>query len=114
MAGEKWIHQRMLKAIQSGEQLPVGRRRDPEWEHNAAVVDDLLHDGLTRGPNQSPRDGTGARFSTDGICPTEAGRRRFLGVEAGRPPPAAGGRSVSKRGYSQRVRQVSVFGMTTP
>jgi len=60
--GEKCTHQQMLEALERGEHLPVGRQ-DPEWEHNAAILDDLLHDGFARGPNQNLHDGAGAYFS---------------------------------------------------
>lgn len=55
---------------------------DPEWEHNAAVLDDLVHDGFALGPDQDLHDGAGAYFSTDGICLTDAGRRHLSGAES--------------------------------
>jgi len=78
MAQEKWTHEQMLEALERGDHLPVGRE-DQEWEHNAAVLDDLVHDGFARGPKQDLHDGAGAYFSTDGIRLTDAGRRRLSG-----------------------------------
>jgi len=103
MAGEKWTHEQMLEALEHGDHLPVGRE-DPEWEHNAAVLDDLVHDGFARGPNQDLHDGAGAYFSTQGIRLTDAGRRRLS---------EAGSRSFYSRdsglaGFEARVLTVLI------
>lgn len=66
----------MLQAIERGEHPPVARK-DPEWQHNAPILDDLLHDGLVRGPDQDLHDAAGAFFSTYGIRLAEAGRGRL-------------------------------------
>jgi hypothetical protein len=102
MASERWTHERILEALERGEHLPVGRR-DPEWEHNAAVLDDLLHDGFARGPNQSLHDGAGAYFSTHGIRLTDAGRRRLLEAEGHAAAPAA-----RRVGFEARVLTVLI------
>jgi hypothetical protein len=83
---DRWTHTRMLQAMRDEEHLPVGRN-DPAWEHNAAVLDDLIADGFARGPVQLPHDGAGAYFSTRGIRITDAGRRRLeQGEEAWTAP----------------------------
>lgn len=76
----RWTHKRMLQALRDQEHLPV-RRDDPEWEHNAAVLDDLIADGLARGPAKLPHDGAGAYFSTHGIRITDDGRERLQQTE---------------------------------
>ncbi len=103
MAGERWTHERMLEAVERREHLPVGRR-DREWEHNAAVLDDLLHEGLVRGPNQSLHDGAGAYFSTHGIRLTDAGRGRLLETGGPTAPRVADGRV----GFEARVLTVLI------
>lgn len=100
MAGETWTHEQMLEALERSEHLPVGRR-DSDWEHNAAVLDDLMHDGLARGPNQNLHDGAGAYFSTRGIRLTEAGRRRLLEAGGRTPAPTDG-----RIGFEARVLTV--------
>jgi hypothetical protein len=103
MTDEEWTHLRMLQALADSEHLPVGRD-DPEWEHNAAVLDDLLHDGLARGPKQSMHDGAGAYYSTYGIRLTEAGRRRLQESEHREPAPGADGRA----GFDARVLTILI------
>lgn len=78
---ERWTHERMLRALADAEQLPVGRY-DVEWEHNAAVLDDLIHDGLARGPARLPHDGAGAYYTTLGIRITDYGRQRLRESES--------------------------------
>jgi hypothetical protein len=73
---KRWTHERMLRALADAERLPVGRD-NVEWEHNAAVLDDLIHDGFARGPAKLPHDGMGAYFSTLGIRITDYGRQRL-------------------------------------
>lgn len=70
----------MLRALRAEGHLPVGRD-DPEWEHNAAVLDDLIADGFARGPAQLPHDGAGAYFSSHGVRITEAGSQQLLNNE---------------------------------
>ena len=93
----------MLQALEMGEHLPV-EGQDPEWEHNAAVLDDLLHDGFARGPGKSLHDGAGAYFSTHGIRLTEAGRRRLQEGQEHGTVPEAGGRV----GFEARVLAVLI------
>ena len=93
----------MLEALERGEDLPVGRH-DAEWEHNAAVLDDLLHDGFARGPNQSLHDGAGAYSSTYGIRLTDAGRRRLHETQNRQPSPA----DDRQIGFEARVLTVMI------
>lgn len=79
----------MLRALRDDEHLPVGRN-DPEWEHNAAVLDDLVADRFARGPAKLPHDGAGAYFNTRGIRITDAGRQRLAGQEPSTPGPNRG------------------------
>lgn len=103
MSEDKWTHLRMLQALELGEHLPVGRP-DPEWEHNAAVLDDLLQDGFARGPKKSLHDVTGAYFSTNGIRLAEAGRRRLQESEHRDTAPAGDARA----GFEARVLTVLI------
>lgn len=103
MSDEKWTHSRMLQALEHGETPPVGRQ-DPEWEHNAALLDDLLYEGLARGPKQNLHDGAGAYFSTHGIRLTDAGRRRLQEGEQGDSAPVSDGRV----GFEARVLTVLI------
>ncbi len=103
VSSEKWSHEQMLQALADGDHLPVGRQ-DAEWEHNAAVLDDLLHDGFARGPNQNLHDGAGAYFATHGIRITDNGRRQLR--DAG-----IGGAAVPARGqggFEARVLTVLI------
>lgn len=103
MPEEKWTHEQMLEALQRGDHLPVGRE-DPEWKHNAAVLDDLVHDGFARGPKQDLHDGAGAYFSTEGIRLTDAGRQRLS--EGGSHPALTQGSGVV--GFEARVLTVLI------
>lgn len=88
--GDRWTHLRMLQGLRDHDHLPVGRD-DPEWEHNAAVLDDLIADGLARGPATLPHDGAGAYFSTHDIQLTDAGRERLHQPAEESPKPAPQG-----------------------
>jgi hypothetical protein len=103
MDEESWTHERMLQALERDEHLPVGRE-DPAWEHNAAILDDLLHDGFARGPKQDLHDGAGAYFSTHGIRITDAGRRRLREGVQGDAAPAAD----APAGFEARVLTVLI------
>ncbi|MDT4922638.1 MAG: hypothetical protein QOG01_351 [Pseudonocardiales bacterium] len=104
VANEQWTYERMLEALERGEHLPVGRK-DPEWEHNALILDDLLHEGFVRGPGQDLHDGAGAYFSTRGIRVTDAGRRRLRESQGGRGESQATSRLV---GFEARVLTVLI------
>jgi hypothetical protein len=88
----------MLRAVADEVHLPVGRE-DPEWEHNAAVLDDLIHDGFVRGPAKLPHDGAGAYFATHGIRITELGRQRLTENEV----------STFEQATVEQVRAVEVL-----
>jgi hypothetical protein len=103
MTDEEWNHSRMLRALADGAHLPVGRE-DPGWEHNSAVLDDLIHDGLARSPTQSLHDGAGAYFSTRGVRLTEAGRLRLQEGEHRGPTAVVDGRA----GFEARVLTVLI------
>lgn len=103
MPEEQWTHEQMLEALERGDHLPVGRE-DPEWEHNATVLDDLVHDGLARGPKQDLHDGAGAYFSTEGIRLTDAGRQRLS--EGGSRPAST--QSSGVVGFEARVLTVLI------
>lgn len=103
MSEQSWSHLRMLQGLEKGETLPVGRE-DAEWEQNAAVLDDLLHDGFARGPAQTLHDGAGAYFSTHGIRITDSGRRRLLEAQEGKSRREADGRA----GFEARVLTVLI------
>jgi hypothetical protein len=103
MAGDRWDHLQMLQALENGEHLPVSRN-DEDWEHNAAVLDDLIHDGFVRGPKKL-HDGAGAYYTTHGVRLTDAGRQRIKQAAVVEDTPRA---SVLSRGFDARVLTVLI------